>query len=56
MAVADHFTGPLRTSPTAKIPGRLVFEEQGQPVSVVELSVRDGASGQQELAIVLGNT
>jgi len=47
MAVAVRLTDPLRTSPTANTPGRLVFQEQRRPVGVVELGLRDVAAGEQ---------
>ena len=40
MAVAIRLTDPLRTSPTQKIPGRLVSRSSGFRSGVVELSAR----------------
>jgi hypothetical protein len=54
MAVAALLTDPLRTSPMAKIPGLLVFEEKGYLTGVVELSFRDAGTGEQEPVIVPG--
>ena len=54
IAVATRLTDPLRTSPTAKTPGLAGFQEQGCPLPVLELGLRDVAASEQEPVGVLG--